>query len=552
MKNLTQHESGFLVNWEALVALRTGDQQNELAPLGPTKIPVAEAELLLADSRGAFIHGLSKILARGNPALLCPHPALLTSMKVRSLLREHERHMSEDGRCFVPNEAPLIEVVTSGSTGQPQVHQKTAYTLLTEVSVLVQLLELDEGDTVIATTASHHLYGLLFGLLTPWAVGAGIVADSRNEADAFHPEGIAALCRETAATLLVTVPAHLRSLTEAKPNLGGLRKVACSAAPLSLEDAERFEDAFSIPIVDVLGSTETGGIATRRAAKTRRWRPLPGVQVDVDEKQRLLIRSPFLTGREQVVTDERARLYPDGCFEYLGRDDGVIKIGGKRVHLHEIETAARALDGVTNACALSRPVDSMRGHELLLIVEGKGLQSIKIKRSLRASLDPTFVPRRVRVVDRMPVDDRGKLTRATALALFDIKEIQHPKAQAAALQSPSMKSVMIQISEDDLRFSGHFPGAPVYPGVATLLDLVLPQIKAHYGYEQLHSLRRIKWLQPVKGEASLLLQLSKSNASEDTVRFELLREGQKICRGIAQFEPTAATPSQARLNEEPS
>lgn len=542
MKNLTQHEDGFLVDWKALVALRTGNQQNELAPLGPSASPVPGAELLLADSRGAFIQGLFEILTRGSSALLCPHQALLTSMKARPPLRERAWRTDGNGRCLVPRAAPLVQVVTSGSTGQPEVHHKSASALFSEVIVLAQLLGLSEEDTVITTTASHHLYGLLFGVLTPWATGARIVTDSRNEADSFHPEGIGALCHDTRATLLVTVPAHLRSLTEAKPHLGALRKVVCSAAPLSSEDAERFEDAFSIPVVDVLGSTETGGIATRLAAKTSKWSPLAGVQVDVDDEQRLLVRSPFLTGASNVVTGEKARLHPDGRFEYLGRDDGVIKIGGKRVHLREVEAAAKALEDVTDAYAISRPVNSMRGHELLLIVEGKGLQSSKIKQGLRAALDPTFVPRRVRTIERMPVNDRGKLTRESALALFDPETNSQHSSRTVAPQGASTVTDFVRINEDSPRFFGHFPDAPVYPGVATLLDLVLPQIKAHYGYELLRSLRRVKWLQPLKGETQLLLRLSKSETSDGTIRFELLSEDQKICRGLAQFELPALSP----------
>lgn len=548
MKNVTQSEGGFLVNLEALVALRIGDQQGELAPQATTKSPTTSAEPLLARSRGAFIQGLFEILARGNPALLCAPRALLSSIEGAPTHRSPNWYKNAEGHYFVPAAAHLIEVLTSGSTGNPQVHQKSAGAILSEALVLAQLLKLARDDTVIATTASHHLYGLLFGVLAPWTAGASIVTDSRNEADAFHPEGIGALCREVGATLLITVPAHLRSLTEAGPDLGTLRGVVCSAAPLAPEDARRFEKAFSIPVLDVLGSTETGGIATRWAARNPKWSPLPGVDVKVDDQQRLLISSPFLTGGSSVVTGEKARLDADGRFEYLGRDDGVVKVGGKRVHLREIEAAARSVAGVTEAHAISRQVNSMRGHEVLLVVQARDLRSVEIKHALRSTLDPTFVPRRIRVVEQMPIDERGKLTRALILSLFQVGHNRGFETASAPSQSTSTEPTIIHIPADSPRFLGHFPDAPVYPGVATLLDLVLPKIKDQYGYEHLSSLRRVKWLRPLEGGMSVSLLLSESTKSADTVRFELVSQGDRICQGLAQF---AAIHALERSSEEP-
>jgi len=379
---------------------------------------------VVADHRARFLGALFALWSEKHPALLVPNPNLLEQrpaalcLRADASLAEHQVESLGLELDWAPS-SPLAQVLTSGSSGAPTEHVKSAGQLLGEARALVQLLALCESDTVMATTASHHVYGLLFGVLAPLLASASIVVDDRCEPDAFHPHRLAELAAETETTTLITVPAHLRSIIEAAPNLSGIRRVVSSAAPLDPRDAKHFEDRFGIEVLDVLGSTETGGIATRRPERSLYWTPLPGVEVSVDERQVLSIDSPWADGAPGKVTSgERAELLKDGSFSYLGRADGIVKVGGKRISLLEVENIARQIPGVDDAVAFAQPVASLRGTEICLVATPRTLTREELKSALRKELDPVFLPRKLRLLDSLPRDERGKLKRASLLELF--------------------------------------------------------------------------------------------------------------------------------------
>src|SRR5690606_6327763 len=130
----------------------------------------------------------------------------------------------------------------------------------------------------------------------------------------------------------------------------------------------QLEELCGARVLDVLGSTETGGIAIRRTATDSSYQPLPGVSVRIGADEHLEVTSPYCGGEGTLRTGDRARWAPGGRFEHLGRDDGVVKVGGRRFSLQELEAKALEIPGVSDALAFSKPTDSARGSEVWLVV----------------------------------------------------------------------------------------------------------------------------------------------------------------------------------------
>src|SRR5690606_25252459 len=108
------------------------------------------------------------------------------------------------------------------------------------------------------------------------------------------PGEIAASVSQSAAQVLVSVPTHLRAARSILPeNLRTLRWVFSSAGPLDADTAQSFTQTHAKPIVEIFGSTETGGIAWRRRHEGTNWRPFDKVQLSVVHDNRLAVRSPF-------------------------------------------------------------------------------------------------------------------------------------------------------------------------------------------------------------------------------------------------------------------
>lgn len=311
-----------------------------------------------------------------------------------------------------PDDAALV-LHTSGSSGEPLAVRKGAAQLLAEAGALVEAFALG-GARVAPTVPAHHIYGLLWGVLVPLRSGGAFLRETP-----LHAETVAAALRRHALDVLVSAPAHLRGLLALEPGaLPHLRRAISSGAPLPPATAAALSDAQGLVVTEVLGSTETGGIAWRDApGADDGWTPLPGVRLDVDEG-RLTVDAPWLDPggpRPHRLADRGERL-EGGRVRHLGRDDGVVKVAGKRVALLEVERALLALPGVSDAAVLALPGDEARGVELAALVVAPGRDAAWLRAGLAAWLDPAAIPRRLVLLDALPRAATGKLPRAAALA----------------------------------------------------------------------------------------------------------------------------------------
>ncbi|MFD0380213.1 amino acid adenylation domain-containing protein [Streptomyces sp. NPDC127112] len=121
------------------------------------------------------------------------------------------------------------------------------------------------------------------------------------------------------------------------------------------------------------------------------------------------------TGRLRGVrcyrTGDLARFRPDGALEFLGREDGQVKINGHRVEPGEIEQAVLAQPGVRGACVLVES-DPLGGKRLAAYIEGDGQGLAKaVRAGLRAVLPGYLVPARYIVIDSLPLTANGKTDR---------------------------------------------------------------------------------------------------------------------------------------------
>jgi acyl-coenzyme A synthetase/AMP-(fatty) acid ligase len=504
----------------------------------------------------------------------------MTGLDLRPLLAEEARATPAEDLELAPLAAArrLVTVWTSGSTGEHQRHPKTAGQLFAEALVLAERFGLAAsgeaglgGVRVVATVPSHHIYGLLFSVLVPLVSGGSFLRETP-----LHAAVVRAALAETQADVLVSVPAHLRALRILDPGqLPPLSRVFSSGAPLPPETARMLYQRFGLAVTEVLGSSETGGIAARVcgaellgtdtsaalaavAALARPWIPLPHVEVDIDDEGRLLVDSPFLPpdGPRPWRTADRIELLDQlgsGCFRHLGRIDGVVKVGGKRVSLAEIERRLTEIPGVEDAAASVVSVDGARGQETVALVVAPGLTPELLRAELRRWLDPVVVPRRIRLVDALPREANGKLTRKRLLAAIehDKPRVRTLECLARAQPDPDSLVVQLYVPRDLYALRGHFRTAPIVPGV---VQLELARANALATWPELGSLRRalrIKFLRPLKAGEQVELRLVRR---QQRVEFELRGQASaddKLAVGMLGFDRATSSPGFDRATSSP-
>jgi amino acid adenylation domain-containing protein len=110
-------------------------------------------------------------------------------------------------------------------------------------------------------------------------------------------------------------------------------------------------------------------------------------------------------------TGDRVRQLADGNYAFLGRVDQQVKVLGRRVELGEIEAALRAIPRVEEAVAVAWPVEDGIAHGIASFVSGSDLDLDSAMTALRDRLPDYMVPRRILVVDAMPLNPNGKVDR---------------------------------------------------------------------------------------------------------------------------------------------
>ncbi len=305
---------------------------------------------------------------------------------------------------------------TSGSTGTPKAHSKTWGSLRTStaqnVAALRHLWPDAQHLAVVATVPPQHMYGMelsvLLPLLAPVAVHAGRPFFAEDVADA--------LVHADAPALLVTTPMHLRALVESGIALPALAGIVTTTAPLSQALAAAAEQRFGCEVREVFGATEICIVAHRRTARDEAWTAFPGVRLH-PQPDGTLVEALHLP--VPVALADLVELRADNTFVLRGRQSDLLEIAGKRASLGDLTRRLQSIPGVIDAVVLQLDACDVTGvRRIAALAVAPGIDEASILRALRLSIDPVFLPRRLRIVDALPRNDSGKLPREALLRLL--------------------------------------------------------------------------------------------------------------------------------------
>ncbi len=316
----------------------------------------------------------------------------------------------------LPGNQPAADVFTSGSTGVPLPHRKTWGALVHSARAEAQRLGITRDHTsrpfnIIGTVPPQHMFGFESTVLMPLLCGGAMHAGHP-----FYPADIVgAIQAVPRPRVLVTTPVHLRVLLTSGMDLPALDLVVSATAPLSPQLAQTCEAAFSAPLLEIYGSTETGQIATRRSTRTPQWELFPQVTLTPHDD-----RFWACGGHVEQVMPMNDVIEPvdNRYFLLHSRMDDLINIAGKRSSLAYLNHHLGSIPGVVDG-AFFMPDDS--NHDavvrLMAFVVAPGMSSAALMAELRARIDSTFLPRPLILLDSLPRNATGKLPRDTLQTL---------------------------------------------------------------------------------------------------------------------------------------
>ncbi|VVN42939.1 Acetyl-coenzyme A synthetase [Pseudomonas fluorescens] len=362
-----------------------------------------------------------------------------------------------------------LSLCTSGSSGEPKRIDKTLRQLANEVEALEQLWGADLGEAcIIGSVATQHIYGLLFRVLWPLCSGRPFLRKQLA-----FPEDLQRASREYPAFAWVASPALLKRMGDNLdwPALSAVRRVFSSGGALPLEAAQSLQKRLQQWPTEILGSSETGGIAWRQGEQL--WQPFAGVELSQDNDGALLIASPYLPAGHVEHTADAARIAADGRFELFGRLDRIVKLEEKRISLPMLEQALVTHDWVAEA-RLGVVQENRASLGALLVLSETGLFALRehgrrnltetLRQHLRQHCEALALPRRWRLVRQLPWNSQGKLPQADIETLLMAPRAKAPEV-LSQVETEGEWSLQLSVPPDLAYFSGHFPKAPVLPGV---------------------------------------------------------------------------------------
>lgn len=384
----------------------------------------------------------------------------------------------------IEDERAEILIHTSGTTGDALEISKPLRCLNAEVIALEQTFGryFSEPPTlsVYATVPAYHIYGLLFRILWPLASGRPFSGQLFS-----YPEELISISNDSAPSILVSSPAFLK---RAYAILGDdyLHSnqvfIFSSGGPLPTDVALSYNTALASPIVEVYGSTETGGIGYRsqmEPSKPNRWKPLPGVELKINSNEETLsVRSTFLSTPDWMTTSDRAHLDADGCFSLAGRVDQIVKIEELRVSLSELErrlSNCQEIDTVRILPLTGRKSDRQILGAVVqlsddgwnkLYESGKNTLTESFKATLQFHVRAIALPRKWRFVKKIPENAQGKTTVPALEALF--RDNQGRTTEPIILErqdEPDTVTLRLQLQKEISYFDGHFDEEAILAGV---------------------------------------------------------------------------------------
>lgn len=345
---------------------------------------------------------------------------------------------------------------TSGTTSRPKGVVTTHANITAQITTLTEAWEWSANDRTLLCLPLHHVHGIIN--VVSCALWSGAVCEMMSRFDA---DVVWKRIGRGELTLFMAVPTIYFKLIAAwesySPELkamfrGGARKLrlmVSGSAALPVSTLERWREITGHTLLERYGMTEIG-MALSNPYRGERipgtvGKPLPGVDVRlVDDSGsgvaegtpgEIEVRGPnvfpeywqrpeatreafrdgwFRTGDTAVVEN--------GVYRILGRTNiDILKTGGHKVSALEIEETLRGHAAIRE-CAVVGVPDPEWGERVaaaLVLKEGQRLDLESLRAWARDRLAAHKLPSRLLLLDHLPRNAMGKVTKPAIRRLFE-------------------------------------------------------------------------------------------------------------------------------------
>lgn len=420
---------------ETAVALVAGAAAGyQLVPLDP-KLGTLELSHIVKDAAPVMAFAADPSAVAGRIAV-----------ETLPLTAELRRHQGPRFPTRQVDDAPLLVLYTSGTTGFPKGAVLTARNVAFDLDALARAWRWTADDTVVHALPLFHVHGLVLGLYGSIRVGGAL-----NWFPRFVPREVADALR-LGTTVFFAVPTMYHRLSEAAETdaevIAGLRHarlLVSGSAALPQRDQLKLESLTGRRVIERYGLTETLINCAVRVGDPPSVGSV-GAAVDgielklVDDQRRTIdarddatlgeiaVRGPhvfagYLNRPDATAavkdadgwffTGDLACMKPDGQVRIVGRRaTDLIKCGGYKVGAGEVEAALLEHPAVREAAVLGAPDPDLGERIVAYVVLNTPTDPQVLQDFVASQLSPHKRPREVHAIDELPRNAMGKVVKA--------------------------------------------------------------------------------------------------------------------------------------------
>jgi malonyl-CoA/methylmalonyl-CoA synthetase len=392
--------------------------------------------------------------------------SLLSSI---SALRGIRAASYEDLRALPPGKLPEIDarrramiLYTSGTTSRPKGVVTTHANITAQIASLVEAWEWSADDHILLCLPLHHVHGIIN--VISCALWSGATCEMLPRFDATIVwERIAS----GSTTLFMAVPTIYSKLIaaweaaspERQSSLSRacakLRLMVSGSAALPVRTLERWKEISGHTLLERYGMTEIGMALSNPLHGERIscsvGAPLPSVEVRLVGDNGTLVASSIpgeievrgpsvfaeYWGKPEATRDAfrdgwfrtgDTAIVEKGRYRILGRTSiDILKTGGHKVSALEIEEALRQHPAVAECAVIGVPDEEWgeRVAAAIVLNEGDALDLTTLRLWAKELLATYKIPSRLLLLDALPRNAMGKVTKPALVKLFQNAGEQH-------------------------------------------------------------------------------------------------------------------------------
>lgn len=305
--------------------------------------------------------------------------------------------IQEDLQAFLAewhDPSPFLEVQTSGSTGTPKRMRVRKDQMLNSARLTCDYLGLKKGDKALLCMPLRYIAGKMMVVRSLYA---GLDLEVREPSG--HP---LADWGDTPLRFAAMIPLQVYNTLRVPEERKRLEQTDILIIGGGAIDAALEQEIRQMPntVYSTYGMTETlSHVALRRLngpEASPYYHPFPSVALSLSPENTLVIDAPLVCD-ERLVTNDVARIQPDGSFAIIGRKDNIINSGGIKIQIEEVEERLRPY--LDRPYAITSVPDPRLGETVVLLLASK----------LRGTIPQTYEVRYLKAMRHDTSNLRGEV-----------------------------------------------------------------------------------------------------------------------------------------------